>query len=316
MEKSEISNFPIKYYFFVTFLLAICACSSDSDPDPILPSEIQGTVIDELGGDYDNVKVILTKANSQIASTSTNPMGEFSFEGLNDGQYEVEITPPLATSVQDNNPISITASDGNAPSVAFTLSSTPVSGSVIGAGIDPFGEINNVNGEAPTDPGEKLYAVNVFTDGQLNPILAPDGHHIIYSEWQQAQGEALVSCSGKTTNFDIHFTGLIPNGVYTVWVIPLGADKSSWNTDDILGTGALGDPTGNQNTIIATAQGEGGLIESMTSGDLSTFGALTTCVLTSDKGMVLILDYHIDGKTYGATSGPDHTEVGHVIFVF
>ena len=301
---------------FVPFVLIVLgACSGDNEPDPMVQTDILGLVKDKDGGNYDNVKVVLTQANSELASTTTDPKGEFNFAGLDNGEYEIKITPPLATSVQSLNPMSILLESGNTPSAEFTLDLMSVAGQVIGTTVDPYGEIKNVAGTKPTDADEKIYARNVFTDGKLTPILAPDGHQLLYGEWQQAQGEALVSCSGKTTNFKLQFTGLIPNGVYTVWVGPLSVSKSA-NPSDALGLGALGGQSGNKNIIITDDQGVGELIESMPSGPLTNFGTLSTCALTSNKGMALILDYHIDGETYGSTNGPDHTEVGHMIFLF
>lgn len=313
MESNRILNLLRKSVPIILILLG--ACSGDNEPEPMVQSSLQGVVKDDGGRNYDNVNVVATQANSEVVSTTTDPKGEFSFIGLDNGDYEIKITPPLATNVQSVNPILLSVGSGGTTSAEFTLGLMPVTGIVIGSTIDPYGEIKNVDGIKPIDADEKIYARNIFTDGKLIPILAPDGHQILYGEWQEAQGEALVSCSGKTTNFKLQFSGLIPNGVYTVWISPMAVNKSA-KPSDILGVGALGDQSGNKNIIIADDQGAGELNESMPSGPLSNLGTLSTCALTSNKGMVLILDYHIDGQTYGATNGPDDTEVGHMIFIF
>jgi len=293
------------------------ACSSD-EPAIMNTPTITGTVLDQNDGAYDNVEVRLVQSGTQISSLKSDPSGEFIFTNLNDGTYEIEIDPPLATSVQGSNPISL-AVDMNGAAADFTLNLSEVPAYIIGSDLDPYGEIKNSNRLNPQDQDE-IYAVNVFSDQQLVPIYAPDGHQLTLSEWKEAEGTARFRCIGRATFYEMEFSGLIPNGVYTVWVSPLLSQKtvqSVWTPNtDILGVGALGGSGGLKNIVMADELGNALLTGDMGSGPLSNFGEITSCVLTSANGLAMILDYHIDGNTYGDTAGPDHTEVGHMIFLF
>ncbi len=295
----------------------LIACSSDEPAMTNTPT-ITGTVLDQNDGAYDNVEVRLLQSGTEISSLKSDPSGEFIFTNLNDGTYEIEIDPPLATSVQGSNPISL-AVDMNGAAADFTLNLSEVPAYIIGSDLDPYGEIKNSNRLSPQDQDE-IYAVNVFSDQQLVPIYAPDGHQLTFSEWKEAEGTARFRCNGRATFYEMEFSGLIPNGVYTVWVSPLLSQKtvqSVWTPDtDMLGLGALGGSGGLKNIVLADEMGNAVLTGDMGSGPLSNFGEIASCVLTSARGLAMIVDYHIDGNTYGDTAGPDHTEVGHMIFLF
>ncbi len=295
----------------------LIACSSD-EPEVMITPTITGTVLDQNDGAYDNVEVRLLQSGTEVSSVKSDPSGAFTFSSLNDGTYEIEIDPPLATNVQGSNPISL-AVDMNGAAADFTVNLTEVSGYIIGKDLDPYGEIKNQDRLTPQDQDE-IYAVNVFSDQQLVPIYAPDGHQLTFSEWKEAEGTARFRCNGRATYYEMEFSGLIPNGVYTVWISPLVSRKtvqSVWTpSTDMLGLGALGGSGGLKNIVTADELGIATLTGDMGNGALSNFGELVSCALTSSKGLALILDYHIDGNTYGDTAGPDHTEVGHMIFLF
>src|SRR5262249_54265970 len=52
-----------------------------------------------------------------------------------------------------------------------------------------------------------------------SPILAPDGHRLTLGEFMTAKGTASVKCINTGTHSVLHFSGLLPNGVYTAWLI-------------------------------------------------------------------------------------------------
>lgn len=298
-------------------ILIASACASE-DPMPANTPSVSGTVSDLEDGFYENVEVTLLQSGSEVASVNTDASGEFLFSNLMEDAYEIAINPPLTTSVMGDNPIAL-AVGNNTTNADFTLNLNETAGYIIGADLDPYGEIKNSNRQDPQDH-EEIFAVNVFSNGNLIPIYAPDGHQLTFSEWKQAQGTARFSCKGNTTYYQMEFTGLIPNGVYTVWISPLLTQKTAqsvWSpSTEILGLGALGGSGGTKNIVVANQTGEGELEGTMNSGSLTNFGELSSCALTSAKGIALILDYHIDGKTYGNSAGPDSTEVGHMIFLF
>ena len=94
---------------------------------------------------------------------------------------------------------------------------------------DTFGELKNAAGDMPVDDAELVYARNAFEEpiGELHPIEAPDGHHLTPGEWRQAKGTATASCDGEITKYSLSFSGLVPNGVYTVWHLLLDKWKES-----------------------------------------------------------------------------------------
>ena len=139
------------------------------------------------------------------------------------------------------------------------------------------------------------------------PILGPDGEHVTLAEWDNAEGSAEIHCSGDTTVMEFSFSGLLPEGVYTLWVGPM-------NGNNILGTGALGDGSGSDNILDVSPAGNAEISISMDPGNLSVAGSISSCLLTNQTDIVLILDYHIDGQTHGASPGADNTDVGHLLF--
>ena len=222
-------------------IIVITSCDSD-DPEPMSTPSISGTIVDQDDGLYDNVTVTLSQSGNQLASVNTNASGEFSFDNLAEGAYEVEIAPPLTTNVQGSNPVSLTMGS-NGTQTDFNLNLTTVPAYIIGQDLDVYGEIKNEDRQNPQNDDE-LWAVNVFSNNQLVPIFAPDGHQVTFDEWIQAQGSGRFRCEGTTTYYELEFTGLIPNGVYTMWISPLLSPKtlqSVWSPNtELLGVGALG----------------------------------------------------------------------------
>ena len=91
-------------------------------------------------------------------------------------------------------------------------------------------------------------------------------------------------------------SGLIPNGVYTIWYASF--DKAG----NLVGVGSLGPNDGSQNHFEATANGDGELSAIMPGGRLSVFGEATGCLLGGP--FVLLGVYHLDGETHGGFPGP------------
>ena len=144
-------------------------------------------------------------------------------------------------------------------------------------------------------PDTRLYN-NRFCDAPHEPILAPDGHHVMLSEWLAARGRASVKCINKGTHVVVEMSGLIPNGVYTIWYVSF--DKAG----NFNGVGALGPKDGSQNHFEATANGDGEVSAIMQAGSLSIVGDATGCEL--DHPFVLLGVYHLDGETHGGFPGP------------
>jgi hypothetical protein len=150
-----------------------------------------------------------------------------------------------------------------------------------------------------------LYSNSSGLCDHLFPLIAPDGHHITLAEWQQAEGRALMKCGRNGAHVVVQLTGLIPNGVYTVWVATFQAPGLTPDFANMTGLGALGAPDGSGNVILASPQGTAALSVFHPPGDLSMFGS-TDC-LSDEFEVVLWLPLHLDGQTYGPVPGDECT---------
>ncbi len=86
-----------------------------------------------------------------------------------------------------------------------------------------------------------------------NPVLAPDGHQMTLGEFKAVVGRAVVKCINQGTHSALHFSGLQPNGVYTVWVFTVNPTPPP----PYLGAGTLGRTELSENHFIASEAGEG-----------------------------------------------------------
>jgi hypothetical protein len=152
------------------------------------------------------------------------------------------------------------------------------------------------------DPIANPVVYNSFCN-PINPIVAPDGHLVTFSEWVHANGSASMQCLGDAgTRVNVQLTGLLPNGVYTAWVL---AFDSSGN---LLGLGALGKSDGSQNSFQADANGRGRISAVQPAGELSCFPYNVSSCLLDTPGVAEVqihIGYHLDGQTHGSCFGGD-----------
>ena len=305
--------FLVMVLLMTSFMLS-CSSDSSSGQDPRDPDdsqtedlgELSGMVTDEDGNVYDNVSITLKEGTTTLRVVRTENTGVYTFTNVRVGSYTVEIELPLSSSAVGSDSHSVTIRKNATSNADFVVRPSSIEGDlVLGAG-DILGEVRNAMGNVPSSASELLYAVNVFTDQALVPILDAEGDHVTLGQWDNAEGVAEIYCDGETSYFELSFSGLLPDGVYTLWV-------GTMNTQP-MGTGAMGNPNGTENVLDVDGAGNASISVEMDSGSLSVSGSIPSCVLTSQLDVVLILDYHIDGNTYGPSPGPDHTDVGHIIF--
>jgi len=148
---------------------------------------------------------------------------------------------------------------------------------------------------------------------ECHPVLAPDGHQLTLAEFKAAQGIVSAKCIGQGTHSVIHFSGLVPNGTYTVWLFIFGNGGPPINATAV---GALGKSNPIQNFFTASATGEGELSVTTPEGPLSAFGNVGACWLDAYPQVHLAVVYHIDGQTHGPGPGPGGTWVFQAAFVF
>ncbi len=73
------------------------------------------------------------------------------------------------------------------------------------------------DGEAPEAPETLLFRKLGDT---YDSLLAPDGYQLTRAEWDAAEGTATITCEEGGTRYDLEFSGLVPDGVYTIWYFP------------------------------------------------------------------------------------------------
>lgn len=153
---------------------------------------------------------------------------------------------------------------------------------------------------APATPVEHNFLDT--TDTGPYPKGTPLG--ITLGEWFGAKGEGNYACEGGKGQLDLTFTGLVPDGVYTLW-----HDFMVWPpTDPFIGTYDLpfGARDGSENVITADAEGNARF-------DM----AFAPCLQLSGEHLLsdLALAWHSDGKTYGPLPGEFSTKTHVQIYV-
>jgi hypothetical protein len=162
-----------------------------------------------------------------------------------------------------------------------------------------------------------------------NPAVAPDGHQITLGEWLQASADAAAKCVSDGTHVTVHLSGLIPKGVYSIWVLifngpfPAASPGKPFPFGNLVGAGALGPNDGSANAFQASASGEGQISAMMPTGLLSDFGPpflnqkydLEGCLL-DEVLFHLVAVYHFDGQSYGPVPGYQHGAVEQLAIPF
>ncbi len=304
-----MSNATIFTLILLTLFLTSNSCKDDDqNPNPTVINEVTGTVKDENNNPYANTLVKLFNGSTTL-ETRTNAAGNFSYDLQRTGDFQITIIPPLATKVTSQDTVSVNVQKDVEANINFTIQSPSLSPNVILGPVDIFGEVRDQNSMIPTSPDEPLYARNVFDPpiGQLTPIKRPSSQHVILSEWKNAQGTIKVNCTGNATTVNLALQHMIPNGTYTIWLDFLNKVKKvgelvNLNTDLV--------------TIEPLGSGTLNVVRAGSDGSINTSINHSSCVLTREVALVMIVDYHINGNTFGSGHIPDAEDVSHLIVYF
>ncbi|MDX1530798.1 MAG: hypothetical protein R3362_04665 [Rhodothermales bacterium] len=124
-----------------------------------------------------------------------------------------------------------------------------------------------------------------------HPTGAPLG--MTLGEWLRHAGTGTYRCEGGVGTLDLAFSGLVPDGVYTMWhaFMALPPPVPFTGTLDL----PLGARDGSESVFTADADGRARFRH--------TF---QPCLQMSDTWTtsMLAINYHSDGKTYGGHPGP------------
>jgi hypothetical protein len=171
--------------------------------------------------------------------------------------------------------------------------------------------IEDAFGNPPIDAATPLYESRL-----RNAILAPDGHTVTRAEFDAPRGTATVKCVDNGTQITLQLTGLIPNGVYTVWIVTFRSPGFDPTFARLIGLGTLGTPDGAHSVLRASGAGEASLTTLTREGKLSVMGKLEECALEDELEFHVVCAYHIDGATWGPQLGPNGSAVEQLAFIF
>ena len=131
-----------------------------------------------------------------------------------------------------------------------------------------------------------------FNPANIGPYAKGDELGMTLGEWLKHQGTGTYSCENGEGKLKTSFTGLVPNGVYTMWhafmAIPTTTPFSG--TLDL----PLGARDGSTSVFVADNDGEAAFDHSF-----------KPCLQMSDvwTTSMLAINYHSDGRTYAALPG-------------
>ena len=297
-------------------LMAIVSCSkNNTDPAEVNGQnggKVEGSLKDTNGNPYPNSTITLAKG-ADIINGKTEADGTFSYNTKESGSYKITVTPPLSTNLTAGSPTSVTVEENKTSSVSYIIEPQPVEAHLNFGDVQLLEEIVDKDGNTPLSPEEPLFAANIFDPplGLLTPIKAPDGHQVTLSEFKMAEGELLVTCDGNSAKVEISLTGLIPNGTYTFWLAYLNKAKKVGEAIDFMND--FVNPT---NPPIGASNGTENIIVAEANGTISATLNHPACILTEEKGLVIPVLYHINGKTFGGGHVPDPEEVVQLLVYF
>ncbi len=178
------------------------------------------------------------------------------------------------------------------------------------------GEGNVVTEDTPDDtivyralPGEP--DMFQLTDTEEQPLT--------WGKARQATGQAEVHCDAAGSRIVIDARGLIPNGVYTGWLVFFGEPGfAEVGLSALLAVSPVGPTDGSESVFVASESGHGELVAMTPKAEATVPYAadvsIPQCLLDTFEVHV-VLAYHQDGKTCGDNPCGDDTFVEHLAWV-
>ncbi len=167
--------------------------------------------------------------------------------------------------------------------------------------------VETTNGQPPSAPDQKLFETRTHA-----PIIAPDGHQLTWEEFDSVEGMVAITCLEEGgTKVVLALSGLVPQGVYTIWNVTFQSpgfdpDAEGFN---LIGLGAAGKGDGSDNYFVASAKGRATIELVSPADNLSMMGSIAGCALTDEVEWHIVGALHMDGQTHGADLGPDGSVV-------
>jgi len=173
--------------------------------------------------------------------------------------------------------------------------------------------IEDENGAAPASPETMLFETRMH-----NPITDTEGKQISFEDFDTVKGSVELEEMEGGTKINMNLTGLIPNGMYTIWNVTFQAPGFDPSVEgmNLIGLGAMGKTDGSENSFRASESGTGQISAFNPKGSLSMLGKISEHPMTEEAEWHLVGAYHIDDKSYGPDLGPDGTVVEQFAFIF
>ena len=135
--------------------------------------------------------------------------------------------------------------------------------------------IESRNGEPPANHTDLIWNNRGHT-----PIIAPDGHQVTLGEFLQVRGLAEVTTPDLGTNVAMDLQGLIPGGLYSLWVLTFEPPGFHGTYDRLAGYGTFAMTGTGGNTFTASSSGTASISGNMNAQQLSAFGSVRNCLCT------------------------------------
>jgi hypothetical protein len=179
-------------------------------------------------------------------------------------------------------------------------------------------EVVDASGNTPSSPSALLFEGHTTAH---EPVLAPpynvapsQRQHLTLNDFDNVGGTGRIERVAGGTRLTLDMTGLIPNGVYSVWsdfYVPPGLTPDFANS---IALGAFGATNGSENTFVAGADGTAHFEGIQPAGPMSMVGAAPPYVLDPPVSeYYAFLAYHINGQTYGPEPAPAGLEQTFVV---
>ena len=153
---------------------------------------------------------------------------------------------------------------------------------------------------APLYAAAKYVPHDPFNPDALGPYPKGEAMGMTLGQWLKHQGTGTYTCEEGEGYLELQFTGLVPNGVYTMWhfFMAIPPPVPFTGTLDL----PLGARDGSESVFVADANGRAKFKHKF-----------KPCLEMSDVWTTagLAINYHSDGKTYGGHPGEFGT-VSHI----
>jgi hypothetical protein len=133
---------------------------------------------------------------------------------------------------------------------------------------------------------------NPFDEAAIGPHPKGEALGMTLGDWLKHQGTGTYTCTDGEGTLDTQFTGLVPNGVYTMWHAFMAMPAT------VPFSGALELPLG-------ARDGSTSVFVANDKGEASFQHTFKPCLQMSDvwTTAMLAINYHSDGKTYAGLPG-------------